>query len=171
MSKHCPNCGIEQPDEAKFCESCGSQMDNGAGSGGQQMYEANQFQGGGSNMGIEKRDVVKAIIFSFITCGIYAIYWMMKITDEVNELSGEQNTTTGGMAVVFTFITFGIYCVYWMYKMGEGINKAQQKRNMHVEGNAGILYLVLSLFGLAIVSYALMQGSINKIIDFDNGNA
>lgn len=33
----------------------------------------------------------------------------------------------------------------------------------------GVLYLVLSIVGLGIVSYALMQDTINKIVDADNG--
>ena len=49
-------------------------------------------------MFIEKRSIPKAIIYSIITCGIYAIYWMYKLTGEAHELAGEQTTATGGMS-------------------------------------------------------------------------
>lgn len=165
MSKQCPNCGAEQPDEAKFCESCGGSM--GMQNGSSRQSDSFSEQGGVYSTGVEKRDVAKAVIFSIITCGIYAIYWMIKITDEIHALAGEQNTASGGMAFVFSLITCGIYGCYWMYKMGEGVNMAQQKRGMTVENNASIMYIVLTVCGFGIVSYALMQSSVNKIIDFD----
>ena len=48
---------------------------------------------------------------------------------------------------------------YWMYKMGE---KCDQIKG--VNGSSGILYLILGIFGLGIVSYCLMQDTINKAI-------
>ena len=34
--------------------------------------------------GIQVRSIPKSIIFSFITCGIYGIYWFIKMTNEVH---------------------------------------------------------------------------------------
>ena len=53
----------------------------------------------GQNFGIQPRNIVLCIIFSIITCGIYGIYWMIKMNDEVNALAGEPGATTGGMVV------------------------------------------------------------------------
>ena len=31
-----------------------------------------------------KRNIALCIIFSLLTCGIYALYWFVKLTDELN---------------------------------------------------------------------------------------
>ena len=48
-----------------------------------------------------------------------------------------------------------------MYKAGEKIDSARVARGMPSQNN-GLIYLLLSLFGLSIVSYALMQNELNQ---------
>lgn len=110
---------------------------------------------------IKERNIVVCILLSLVTCGIYVIYWFICLTDEANAAAGEQGTS-GVMALIFTLITCGIYGFYWMYKQGERIDNAKTKRGM-AGGSNGILYLILSIFGLSIVSYALMQNELNKL--------
>ncbi|MGN0940560.1 MAG: DUF4234 domain-containing protein [Selenomonadaceae bacterium] len=117
---------------------------------------------------MEKRGIVKAIIFSFITFGIYGVYWFYKLTNEAHQVVGRNTTASGGWALLYTFITLGIYYIYWSYKMGESITEAKRMRGMHTSGNDTILYLILSLFGAGIVTQVLLQDSINDIIDYDS---
>ena len=117
---------------------------------------------------MEKRSIVKAVIFSIITCGLYGIYWFIKLTDEAHEAAGRQTTASGVMAFLFTIVTCGIYMLYWMFKMGETLNEAKRRRGMNADGNDGIMSLLLSCVGLAIVSEALIQSTLNDIVDFDN---
>ena len=102
-------------------------------------------------------NLVLAIVFSFLTCGIYSIYWMIKLNDEVNQLAGEPQATSGGMVFLFSLITCGIYGIYWAYKMGERCDRIRG-----IQGNSSILYLVLSILGLDIVYFCLLQDMINK---------
>ena len=113
---------------------------------------------------VEKRSVATAIILSIITCGIYGIYWYIKLNDEINTVNGDLNDTSGGMVFLFSIITCGIYMFYWMYKMGDKLDQISVKKGMPTQSR-GILYIVLTIFGLSIVSYALMQDSLNKFID------
>ena len=121
------------------------------------------------NMGMEKRSIAKAIIFSFLTCGIYAFYWIYKMTDEMHALAGEQTTASGGMVIVYTLITCGFYSIYWYYKMGVTVNLAKEKRGMRFDNNSPVIYLLLAIFCLGVVSQALIQDSINDIITYDEG--
>lgn len=116
---------------------------------------------------MQKRSIVKAIVYSFITCGIYGCYWFIRLTDEAHEAAGRQTTASGAMSLLFSIVTCGIYMFYWMYQMGETINEAKRRRGMHTDGNDAILYLLLTFVGLAIVSEALIQRSLNDIVDFD----
>ena len=127
-------------------------------------YQNNGYQGGGygyqNNSGIVPRSIPVAIILSLVTCGIYGIYWMIKINDEVNQLSGDINGTSGGMVVLFTLITCGIYGWFWIYKMGQKVDAIKGMPG----GNSAILYLLLQFFGLGIVNYCLIQDVINKAV-------
>lgn len=113
---------------------------------------------------VQRRDIAVAIILSLVTCGIYGIYWFIKLNDEINTITGNTQDTSGGVAFLLSIVTCGIYTFFWMYKMGEKLDNHYVANGM-ASGSRGVLYLVLSLFGLGIVSYALMQDSVNKIVE------
>ena len=97
---------------------------------------------------------------TFITCGIYGLYWMYMLNKEINELAGEKEYTDGVLVIVFCIITCGIYGFFWNFKMGEQVDKI----NGNPDGNYNIIFLILSIFELAIVNHAIMQDTINKAI-------
>ena len=111
-----------------------------------------------------KRNIGLCIVLSIITCGIYGIYWFVVLANDTNVASGHaQDGTSGGVAFLLTLVTCGIYGFYWAYKQGEKLNEAKAMRNMPADSNAGIIYLILQIFGLGIVAYALMQNELNKM--------
>ena len=116
---------------------------------------------------VQQRNIALCIIYSIITCGIYQIYWFMKITDETNELSGNTTLASGGMAFLLTIVTCGIYGWYWAYKMGEKIDIIKGTPN----ANSGILYVILQFFKLGIVNYCLIQDTLNNAGNYNqSGN-
>ena len=119
---------------------------------------------------MEKRNIGLAIVFTMITCGIYGLYWLYKMTEEVHCLVGRRTTASGGMVILYTLLSCGIYSFYWMYKMGETMTEAKMMRGMHADQNSALLYIVLAIFALGIVSEALIQSSINDVIAFDERN-
>jgi hypothetical protein len=82
------------------------------------------------------------------------------MTNESNTVS-DDNSVSGGLALLLTIITCGIYGWYWNYKMGQKMYNAGKRYNKDIADNS-ILYLILSLFGLAIVNYCLIQNDLNK---------
>lgn len=90
------------------------------------------------------------------------MYWLVKITDEANILSGEQRTS-GGVALLLTIVTCGIYGYFWNYQIGKTIYRAQLKAGRPASDNS-ILYLILSVLGLDLVSYAIVQSDINDLV-------
>lgn len=108
-----------------------------------------------------QRSIVVCILLSIVTCGIYGIYWMIKLNDELNAATEKPNATSGGMVFLFTLITCGIYGYFWYYKMGENVDAIKTSKGL-ASSNTGIIYLVLGLFGLGIVNYCLMQDTLNK---------
>ena len=114
----------------------------------------NNFQ---QNSVITPRNIPLCVILSIVTCGIYGIYWMIKLNDEINALAGEPYATSGGMVFLLSIVTCNIYNLYWMYKMGERTDRINR-----IQGNSNILYLVIGILGFGIVNYCLMQDAINK---------
>lgn len=110
---------------------------------------------------VKEKNIVTCVILSFITCGIYSIIWFVNLNDDVNTLSGDFKTS-GGMAFLLTIVTCGIYGLYWMYNQGTRIDNVKASRGIP-SSNSGVLYLILSIIGLGIVSYCLMQNEINQL--------
>lgn len=115
--------------------------------------------GRGSGAGIVPRSIPLAIILSIVTCGIYGIYWMIKLNDELNQLAGEPEATTGVLVWLLSMVTCGIYSFYWVYKMGERTDKIKG-----INGNTGLIYMVISFLGFGIINYCLIQDTINKAV-------
>ena len=145
---YCYNCGKPVSEEAVFCVNCGVSLKK------EQTYQNNV-----NTNGIQERSIVKAIIFSLLTCGIYGIYWFISLTNEMNRAAGKPNDTTGGMAFIFTLLTCGIYGYFWAYKLGE-------KRDIiaNEKGSSNVVYLLLTIFGVGILVYILAQDTLNKAI-------
>ena len=111
---------------------------------------------------IKKRSIGICILLSIITLGIYGIYWFVMLHNEVKIAANDDGKPTAGVAFLLTLVTCGIYGYYWNYKQGEKLDKAYADRGMATSSRA-VVYLVLSIFGLSIISYALMQDSLNKL--------
>lgn len=114
-------------------------------------------------MNLKQRSIPIAILLSIITCGIYGIYWFIVITNEVNQVTGNQNDTSGGVCFLLSLITCNIYGIYWAYKMGDKLDNARAKNGV-APGSFPILFLLLNLFGLSIVTMGIMQSELNKYL-------
>ena len=101
---------------------------------------------------IKQRNIGICILLSIVTCGIYGLYWFVVLTDDINQESGETDATSGGMSLLLTIVT---------YKMGEKVDIIKNKNGVP-SSNSGILYVLLQVFGLGIIAYALMQDTANK---------
>lgn len=110
---------------------------------------------------LQRRSIPLCIVLSIVTCGIYSLYWYVKATDELKYVSGDVQATSGGMSLLFDIITCGIYGLYWGWKCGERVNYLRARRGTP-DGFLHIVFLVLNLFGLKIVTLALIQDELNQ---------
>lgn len=118
------------------------------------------------NKNIEKRDIVMCVVLSIITCGIYALVWVYRMTNDASVLT-DDSEFSGTKAVIFGIITCGIYNIYWAYKMGEKIKQAKLNAGLDVE-DYSTLYLILAICtyftGItSLIMYCLAQSELNKI--------
>lgn len=174
--KFCVYCGANMADNANARQEQNPWNNYNSASQAEQQYTAqngnyqnNSYQtnpGGygqapgpsrGNGYGIERRSIPLSIILTIVTCGIYGLYWIVKLNDEINQLAGEPNATSSGMVILLSIITCGIYEFYWLYKMGERGDKIKG-----VNSSSGILYIVIAVLGLGIIDFCLIQDTINK---------
>lgn len=113
---------------------------------------------------IQQRNIAVCIILSFVTCGLYGLYWIICLNDDANTASGTQNGTSGVTVLLLSIVTCGIYSWYWLYVQGNKIDQAKNAKGIP-SNNSGILYLVLGLVGLSIIAYALMQNELNQLAE------
>lgn len=104
------------------------------------------------------------ILLSFITCGIYTLFWMYDITRQLAEIN-DDHTTNPGLVVLFSIITCGIYTLYWWYKIGSMFVESQARENIHPIVDNKIVLLLLSLFGFSIISTGILQADLNRFWD------
>jgi hypothetical protein len=172
--KICKYCGSENSSNNKFCIHCGAALEETAGGASTnrdyyaRMHEEKRAEQAAQNESGERiiytnvapRSVALSVILTIATCGIYMLYWQYKLNNEVNDLAEDSAALGGGMVVVLSIVTFGIYNLYWLYKMGQKCDYIRQH-----DAYSAILYLILGVFGLGIVSFALIQDSINKVLE------
>ena len=162
--KYCTKCGNELVEGAAFCTKCGASTNGEVNQNNAQTVNYNYNYNYNQNVPrvgmVTKRDIATAIILSFVTCGIYLIYWYIVITDDVNRVSGE-NGPSGGVSLLYSSLSCGIYTYYWFYKIGKQLYEAGRKQGKDISDNS-VLYLVLGLVGLGAVNFGLIQMDLNK---------
>lgn len=153
--KYCKNCSASMSDEAEFCPNCGNRVESGFKPERQEEHIIQNM----SN--IKKRSIGLGILFTIITCGLYGIYWMVKMNDEALELAGEKGSA-GIMVILLTILTCGLYIYYWYYRMGTCVEKMKNMRS----GSTGVLYIIIAAIGLGFVNTFMIQAAINEAVEY-----
>lgn len=114
---------------------------------------------------MEKKNLALYIILSIVTCGIFGLVWLAMLANDLRTMSNDESKMSGGMVVLLTIVTCGIYGWIWYYQAGETLNDIKASRGITTDQSSGVIYLILAIFGLSIVSSALIQDTLNKLID------
>ena len=107
-------------------------------------------------------NIAVAIILTIITCGLYGLYWQYRQMAALNQFFGREEYNFG-MWLLLSIITCGIFAMYYEYKMADGINEIKEFRGRRVDGNLPLICLLLTIFGLGLVSLAIQQNEINLL--------
>lgn len=111
-----------------------------------------------------RRNIGVGILLTFITCGIYGLIWQYKQMEIINAWLGS-DVYSFWKWFFLSIVTCGIYEVYEEYKMGESINAIQSESGFLVTPNFPIICLLLTLFGMGLITTAIQQHHINKFYD------
>jgi len=106
------------------------------------------------------RSPVSIVVFSILSCGIYFVWWIYTFSTELKSFLNN-NEINPGMETFLSLICFP-YLVYWFYKAGKYVNSVRRKSGLNIDEDASLLPVILAVFGLAVVSAAVLQSTINE---------
>jgi hypothetical protein len=109
-------------------------------------------------------EIIKDILFTLLTCGIYGLFWQNRLFKAVNALSGQERFSFWPW-LLLTMITCGLYNLYAQYQYGQTLIDAQRAAGVKVNDTLAWLSLILNIFGLGIVMMAIDQHEINLLGD------
>lgn len=117
----------------------------------------------------KERNPVWVLILTLVTCHLYTLYFVYKVSQETEAFLGEAEIGVSPIVeVVLSVVTCGLWHIYWDYRMGKRIAAMCQRVGLPVTDNA-ILYLVLDLIGvghyaaLGLINPLLQQDTLNRI--------
>ena len=97
---------------------------------------------------VKHRNIFLVYLFSIITLGIYAIYWVVSTKNEINSFGAKIPTAW--------LIIVPIANLYWMYKYCECF-----AQNVKKDDNT-LLWFILSVL-VGIIMPAIVQSELNKL--------
>lgn len=120
---------------------------------------------------ISRRSPLSVILLTFITCGLYLIYWYYKIYEELKLFS--KRTPTGNSFWVDFFINFftcGIWGIYVDYKISKLLHQIRLENHLKGEDSSMIILIldsfsIFSLHLLWILTSAIQQDEWNQILE------
>ena len=114
-------------------------------------------------MYVKTRSVGKVLLLSIFTCGFYYVYLIYKIGEELNEISCSRMNNSA-LDLLLSMFTCGLYTIFWHYKIARQIEDMEYDLGMRVS-SISILCLILTVVALPLISMAIIQNDLNKVID------
>lgn len=106
-----------------------------------------------------KVDPILVLILSFITCGLYLIYWNIKISEVLNAVA-EREVISSPIAI-FAGCCFPVNIYFFYLAAKDGLPQVY-KRIGHPEKDDSTLLIVLGFF-FPMAAAMIVQNDINKL--------
>ncbi|WP_339836014.1 DUF4234 domain-containing protein [uncultured Flavobacterium sp.] len=112
-----------------------------------------------ANIPVFKVDPIVVLLLSFITCGLYLIYWNIKVAEVINAVSDREVISTP--IAVFSGCCLPVN-LYFYYVIGkEGLPNVY-KLTKELEKDQSTLLIILGLF-FPFAAAMIVQGDINRL--------
>jgi hypothetical protein len=112
-----------------------------------------------SNIPIFKVDPIVVLLLGFITCGLYLIYWNIKVAEVMNAVAKRDEISTA--VAVFAGLCTPVN-IYFYYIIGKNCLPKVHQETGNAPKDQSILLMVLG-FIFPMVAAMIVQGEINKL--------
>ena len=109
------------------------------------------------------RSIVTDIILTLVTCGLWNLFVQYRQMTAMNFFLNEQRYSFPAW-LIFTLLTCGLYHFYHEYRMSQDLQIISPVAG---EAQMPIVHLLLSIIGLSIITDALQQSHINRMLGHD----
>lgn len=119
----------------------------------------------------QSKSLLIVAILSFVTCGIYLIYWVYITTNDINNYM-QQEYMSPSLATILSIVTCGLFLIYWFYKYGTIVfNDMSKKANLDSYGESAAVLAILFLVPFGYVySVIAFQNKLNIIYNINNSD-
>lgn len=165
--KYCSKCGKEISDDADICVNCGCSV---SGKTAASNAPVGQLK--------TNRSLLKFILLSMITFGIYGLVVMSSVSTDINTIAsrydGKKTMHYCLVVFIFSWLTFGIVPLVWSHKISNRIGVELSRRGISYQFGASTLWLwgilgSLILVGPFIYAHKLLK-SMNLLAEHYNIN-
>ncbi|MFC4738593.1 DUF4234 domain-containing protein [Flavobacterium ponti] len=105
-----------------------------------------------------KVDPIVVLLLGFFTCGLYLIYWNLKISEVINA-ANEREVISPVVAILTSFCGLSFF-FYWLVGR-DGLPKIYELTNQPQKDDS-VLLLVLGFF-FPMITAMIVQSEINKL--------
>jgi len=112
-----------------------------------------------NNIPVFKVDPIVVLLLSFITCGLYLIYWNIKVSEVVNAVSNREVVSTPIAVFAGCCLPVNLYFYYVLGK--EGLPNVY-RRTGELNKDQSTLLIILGLF-FPFAAAMIVQGDINRL--------
>ena len=128
--KYCTKCGTQLEDTAINCSNCGENVAAVRSSGPVRQLKTN-------------RGLLKFILLTIITCGIYGLVVMSVLSTDINTIAERydgKKTMHYILVCILACITLGIATLVWYHRLSERIGTELNRRGIAYSFGAGTFW-------------------------------
>ena len=116
----------------------------------------------------KNRNFVIYLILTFLTGGLYMIYFWWGFIKDMNLICGEEGESPNSILVlIFSVITCGIYYFYWMYKHSERIKNTATHYNVRIKQSSESILLWAIVGTIFAFGFGILLGQYFMINNFN----
>jgi len=105
---------------------------------------------------LTERNSALVLVYTFISCGFYGLYWTFKTSEELRNATGDQ-TINPGLDLLLTLLTCGVWSMYTLFRNAQKVQSVLGPRDaMKKDQSQMVLMLCIANFFVGVTGFVAM---------------